>query len=815
MPDSSAEPRSSPKPETLHVAPPHLPMRLAFRQLVKSPGFTLVAVATLALGIGANTAIFSVINAALLRPLPYPDPQQLVHVWSTQPTGEPFSTITGAAYKQWRDHATLLDSIAIARPIGFNLTGDGPAQRIDGLEVSARFLHVFRVQPHAGRDFTPEEDQVGYDGRVVILSYEWWQSAFGGDRSLVGRTIQLNTTPFTVVGVLPPRALAQGSPAFLVPLAIDEEPWRTAPDSAWANAVARLKPGVTLAQAQAELAALNRDLYDTLPSSVPHYGVSLRPLQQQLAATSRPALLLLLAAVALVLLIACANVANLLLARAATRQKEMALRVALGANHRRIMGQVLGESVLLAGISGVVGVLVAALAMNGLTRMLANHLPAPMQPTLDLRVLAFSLIVACGTGLLFGIFPALRARRTDLNRDLRDGGRSATAGSRTKSQSLLVIAEIALTMTLLVGTGLLLRSFSKILSTDPGFNPSHALTFDLSVIPQSFENTRALIAYEREVVRRLGELPGIDSVGLTTTVPLNDAWGGLVRAATSSDPRDDIVTDVDFVDGGYFRSMGIALRRGRVFSDTDLEPDAPRVAIINERLAELLFPNENPLGRLVRMNDVDWEVVGVVNNVRQRQLDTVPAPHVYRVHSLSPYNTCVVARTTVSPAAVMEDIRRTMTAIDPDQSVANLRTLDHIVGEALQQRRLTLGLISVFAAVALVLACLGIYGVIAYTISQRQREFSIRLALGAPSRAVVFLILKDGLRLAAMGILAGIAGGAILARLAENQLYNVDGLDPLVLTGVSALLGGVAALATLIPALRVTRVDALSALRAE
>jgi predicted permease len=795
-------------------------MRYALRSLAKSPGFTAVVVLTLALGIGANTAIFSLINAALLRPLHYPNPQQLVQLWSVPPNAEPFPTATGPEYKQWRDHATLLDSIAILAATNLNLTGHGPAQRVGALATSSSFLRVLGVQPLLGRGFTPADDRTGQGSPVVILTYEWWQSQFGGDPSLVGHTINFNNVPFEVIGILPPHALVQDDADFLVPLVLEGgvsgQEWRMAPDTPWATVMARLKPGVTLAQAEAELQSLNRDLYAALPKSAQPLGVSVRSLQSELAAGSRPALLMLFGAVGLVLLIACANVANLLLARAATRQKEMAVRVALGAAQTRIVGQVLTESVLLSVGSGILGVAVAAFGIQVLGRLLAGRLPPMMQPSLDLTVLAFSLVVACGTGLVFGIFPALRARRVDLNRDLRDAGRGATSARRTKSQSLLVVSQVALTMMLLAGTGLLLRSFAKVLAADPGFNPHHSLAFDLSLTFDKFPNPEALLQYEREIVRQLGELPGISSVGLSTTVPLsNVAWGGHVRRTGQPSPSDDVPTDVDYVSADYFRAMGIRLIRGRAFTDTDEKPNAPRVAIVNERFAAQLFPNQDPIGRQVHIDDVDWEIVGLVGDVRQRQLDAPPVPRIYRVHSLFLYNTCVIARTSVAPSTVMNEIRRAMAKIDPDQSVANLRTLDSAVSQSLAERRLTLTLIGLFAAVALGLACLGLYGVMAYTISQRQRELCIRLALGAQRRAIVRLILTDGLRLSAAGLALGFLGGLAAGRLMASRLYDVDPLDPLVFGTAIALFIAVSLSSVLVPAIRAARADPLAALRAE
>jgi predicted permease len=786
------------------------------RNLAKTPGFTLVAVLTLALGIGANTAIFSVINAALLEPLQYSEASQLVEVWNV-PNGSPrYPVTTGPQFKQFRDHATKFSDASGYHKIDFNLIEAGKAERVVGLEVTGGFLSVLRLNPLHGHRFDATAGRVGGENRVVMLTYDWWHSRFGGDPAIVGKVINFNQQSHVVAGVLPPHALVVDDAKFLVPLVLEDAPWRMDPNTPWLNTLFRLKPGVTPTEAQEEVRSLAAELNARISPDRSWTPLGVVPLQTTLTASSRPTLLMLLGAVVLVLLIACANVANLLLARATARQKEMAVRTALGATGSRIMRQVLTESVLLSLLGGVVGIGIAIIGVQQLGRAVVGVLPSVMQPTINLPVLVFSLVLACGTGVLFGVFPAMRARRIDLNRDLKESGRGSSSGSRTRAQSSLIVTEIALTAMLLIGAGLLLRSFARILISDPGFKAQNALVCDIAMTPASFPADENVIQYSREIIRRLEALPTIEAVGTTTTLPLSgEVWGSRIGLSEKPISEHNTGSTLDFVSGNYFRAMGISLLNGRILSEADNSKNVPRVAVINERLAAELMPGQNPIGRRIHLRDADWEVVGVVGNLRQIRVDE-PAPrHVYLPHVFEPYTLRLVVRTRVAPMTVAEELRRTIAAINADQSVSNLRTLEQVFGRALQERRVALMLLGIFAVVALSLACLGIYGVMAYTIGQRERELCIRMALGAGASAVVHLVLRDGAKLCAIGIIAGLLGGIAGSRLIASRLYAVSALDPVVFTAVAALLCVVAALSVYLPARRAARANPIDVLRGD
>lgn len=531
--------------------------RFAIRQLAKSPSFTLVALLTLGLGIGACTAIFSVINSTLLRPLPYPESDRLVQICAKGSDGRRFSFSTGPQFKQWRDHAVSFDgAAAIHDRLALNLIDQGRAERVAGAEVSANFLDVLRLIPHLGRGFQPREDEIGFENHVVILTYEWWRTRFGADPTLVGRTINFNRIPYTVVGILPPRALTPDRLCFLIPLVLDDFPWRMDPGVPWMNVVARLKPAVNVVQATAETSALTTELYQRIMPERKIWGNEAVPLQQMLVENSRPTFLVLLGAVALVLLVACANVANLLLVRATGRQKEMAVRMAIGASVGRIVRQMLTESVVLSFCGGVFGALLATFSVTLLQRLTTSLVPGLMQPEMDLRVLAFSLVLACGTGVLFGLMPALQACRTDVNRSLKETGRGLASGTRTRTQSFLIIAEVALTVILLVGAGLLLRSFARVLAADAGFDTQQALVCDVALTQEKFTTEEAVQQYENELVRRIQTLPGVVAVGTTTTLPLSEnIWGTRVGRSDQPPAEHNQGSLLDYVGADYFRAM--------------------------------------------------------------------------------------------------------------------------------------------------------------------------------------------------------------------------------------------------------------------
>jgi predicted permease len=794
-------------------------MRLAFRQFVKSPGFTFVAVLTLALGIGANTAIFSVINAALLRPLRYPQPQQLVEIWSILPSGFHFATISGPQVKQLREHATKFSDMSLYRAIESNLIDRGSAERVSGLEASVTFLPTLGLNPALGRNFVEGEDELGGGSRVVILTHEWWEARFGGNREIIGQTINLSQTPHTVIGILPPQALVHDQARFIVPLVLDDGAWRMVPDQPWARTLFRLKPNVSFAEAEEEVRALSAELHQRTLSDRPEVRrLQVVSLHDLLTEQSRPTLFMLLGAVTLVLLIASANVANLLLARASDRQKEMAVRSALGASSGRIVRQVLTESLLLALSGATAGVLLAAFGTDLLGHTVGDLLPEMMQPRIDVGVLAFTLLIACGSGILFGIFPALRSRRVDLNCDLKDVGHSATSGGRTRAQSSLIVAEVALTAMLLISAGLLLRSFVRVLHANPGFDPTNVLLCDVALTESDFASPEAVMEYQHTLVRSLEALPGVAAVGTSTTLPLSgESWGGRVSLTKQGHSGSNANGGgMDYVDENYFQVMRIPLLKGRLFAAADNVVDAPRTIILNEAMADSLIPKgEDPIGQQVRLGEQDWEVIGVVGSIRHVDMDEPAKNRVYMPHAFSPWTLRLSIRTHVEPLSLAIAVRETVAAVNADQSVSNFRSLEQAMGRSLRERHVALWLVVVFAGVAVLLACLGIYGVMAYTIGQRQRELSIRMALGAQRRDVIRLVAVDGMRLGLLGIGVGLIGAFAGARLIANHLYEVSASDPLVFFAVVVVITGVAALGILLPARRASNINALDALRAD
>jgi ABC-type antimicrobial peptide transport system permease subunit len=816
-------------------------LRLAFRQLTKSPGFTVLAVLTLALGIGACTAIFSVINAVVLRPLPFPDSEQLVQIWTRRLNGAHWPS-TGLEFKYWRDENTMLDSLAVVEPVYRTLTGGRSPERIRGINVTANYLHVLRVHPLLGRGFAPDADQVGGANDVVILSHAMWQTRFGGDPGIIDRTIVLNQTPHLVVGVLGPGALPRDDALFVLPVVIESAELLSGPRNPWTAITARLKPGVAPAEAESELTAISAAHAGEFP--VERRGAAaVVPLREQLTGAARPAMFLFAIAGALVLLIACANVANLLLARATARTKEMAVRSALGAGARRIIRQVLTENIVLALCGGAVGVLLAlfcvdflgsatravdpsfvtagggALAaprVSGLNlRLTGGELPGMLQPRVDWLVLAFASVIAVGTGMACGLFPALRASRCDVNRDLKDAGRGSTSGGRARIQSVLVAVEVGLTVVLLIGAGLFLRSFAQVLAVDPGFNPREAVYFDLAFPQAVYPERGDVIRFEEAVVARLAEQPGITAVGAATNVPFGlGGWGGSIGLAEESDRKLDVNTGIDYVQGNFFGAMDIPLRQGRLFRPEDNNPAAPRVGVINEVLARTLFAAENPLGRRVTTYGNVWEVVGVVGEIRNRSLEGPPRSHFYAPHAFDARQASVVVRSDLPMVTLRDVITKTVRTIDADQPVA-IRTLASGVAQSLEGRQSMLMLVNAFAAVALVLACLGIYGVMAYTIGQRQRELGIRMALGASQPNVIALVLRDGMRLALVGLGAGLIAAIAGARLIASMLFGVSAHDPVVFTAVTLALAAIALFACWLPARRAAHADPMQALRAE
>ncbi len=792
-------------------------LKFALRQFTKSPGFVVVAVFTLALGIGANTAIFSILDALLLKPLPYPDPNRIVQVWEAPNTGG-LAIACGGVFMDWQDHTTRFEAIAAAHGADKNLSGEGEPVRISGLEVSADYLKVLRVNPVLGRGFAPADDAPGGDRHVVILTSELWQSRFQGNPGIVGRVIRLDSESYTVIGVLPPSALVASNASFLTPATIRADAYKQSRDYNYVcSVIGRLKAGATMRQAQEELAAAKRALSASYPKFKEQWSVSLQTLQEALFGNSRPYVLTLLTAVGVVLLIACANVANLLLARASTRQGEIAVRVALGATSGRIIRQLLTESLLLALAGGVAGVFLGDFAIKPLVTFAGIQAGTGVDFAIDTRVLVFALATTCATGLLFGIFPAVSVARPDLNQHLKEGVRGSTTGSRARLQSLLIVSETVLTVVLLVSAGLLLRSFVKAMNANPGFTPGNVLTFDLTQPGSKAPTTGHRVRFVHEILQRIAQIPGVASVGMASSTPMNGivGYGDLVSREDRPETRNDFAAGFDSVTNDFFKTVGIPLLRGRFFTEADNDEKAPKVMIINDVLARRFFGEEDPLGRLLHFKDATWEVVGVVGSVRQFQLDVEPQPQVYYPQAYFPWYTSIVVRTHVPPLTLVAQVRGAIQGVDPEQPIANLGTLEQSVANTLRTRRIMLTLLGVFAATALILACVGIYGVMAYAVTQRTREMGIRMALGAGANQVVALVMRSGLKLVLIGLGIGAVCSVGVGFLIASQLYNVSKIDPTVFGLVALALLTATMVACWLPARRATLISPVEALRAE
>jgi predicted permease len=800
-------------------------LRYAGRMQLKNPGFTLVAVIALALGIGANTAIFSVVNSVLLRPLPYKDPERLVMVWEdASKAGYPRDTPAAANFVDWRDQNTVFEGMAAIADESFNLIGTGDPERLEGRLVSANLFPLLGVDPQIGRTFTSAEDQPG-SNRVVVLSYGLWQRRFGGDNSIVGKPLNLNGETYTVVGVMPARfEFPTSDDALWAPIAF------TAEDAANRNrhylqVLARMKPGTSLEQAQAEMHTIGTRLSQQYPDSNTDLGVAVTSLHEHLVGDIRPALLILLGAVGLVLLIACANVANLLLARAAVRQKEIAVRVALGARRWRLIRQFLTESILLSTIGGVVGLAIAHGGLVLLRAFIPENISQARDISIDLKVLGFTLLVSTITGLIFGLAPALQAARFNQTETLKEGGRDSATGSGGKRiRGLLVMAEVAVSLVLLIGAGLLINSFLRLRNVDPGFRSDNLLTMKF-VLPQpKYEAFERRSAFYTDLIRRVENLPGVKSAAVTTNLPLyrqGNSIGISIEGQPPPPPGKENIVVTRIISPKYFETMSIPLLSGRAFTDQDM-PTTPRVVVISETMARRYWPNEDPIGKRIGTGRIqrpeDWtQVVGVVKDVRQFELTADSKPQMYlpyRQRGFFPSEDLVV-KTDVDPASMASTVRSAVWEIDKDQPVSNIRTMEEILVGSIARQRFSMLLLAIFAAVALILAAVGIYGVMSYSVAQRTHEIGIRMALGAQTGAVLKLAVSYGLKLVVAGIVIGLIAAFALTRVMSTLLFGVTATDPTTFALISLLLIGVAAIASYIPARRATKVDPIIALRYE
>ncbi|MEN3334543.1 MAG: hypothetical protein V7641_3908 [Blastocatellia bacterium] len=801
-------------------------LRYAIRASLKKPAFIVIVVLALAIGIGANTAIFSVVNAILLRPLPFKNPDRIAMVWMNNgklKVDQDWHSYPN--YVDYREQTTTFEEIAAFNDRSFNLTGTGEPVRVIGAWSTASLFPVLGIAPIYGRTFNVEEEEPGKD-LVAVISYGLWQRRFGGDPNLVGQPINLNGVDRTVVGIMPASfAFPLKETDVWVPLAVS--PQRKQARSQFSlKAVGRLKPGVTMAQARADMSTIADNLVERFPQIMDSYGVNLVPLHEQVTGKVRTALLVLLAAVAFVLLIACANVANLLLARAASREREIAIRTALGASRRRIVRQLLTESVLLAIIGGVLGLLLALWGLRALVALSPANIPRLDQIGIDGKVLAFTLTVSLLTGMIFGLVPALQASKPDLNESLKEGGRGSSGGVRGRRiRSLLVVSEIALSLVLLVGAGLLIKSFIHLQKFDLGFNPNNLLTMRVQLPGTKYREPAQVANFYQQVIQRMENVPGVQSVGAISDIFLSDTPNSTnftIEGRPLTTGADSIEVPLDAVTTDYFKVMGIPLLKGRVFDERDRIGSLP-VAIINDTFAKRFFADEDPLGKRYCYGQPDdnnqtrWlTIVGVVGDMRRTGFDKDVRPETFLAQDQDPDNgLTIVARTAGDPASFASALRSEVWAVDKDQSVFNIKTMDATLADMTAQRRFNMLLLGIFAAVALILAAVGIYGVMSYSVTQRLHELGIRIALGASSGDVLRLVVGQAMGLALIGIGAGLVAAFFLTNLMASLLYGVSATDPATFLLISSLLTGVSLIASFVPARRAMKVDPMVALRYE
>jgi len=797
--------------------------------LLKAPGFTIVAVLALALGIGASTAIFSVLNAVLLRALPFRHAERTVIVWEHNRTrNRPQNTISPANFLDWQDQQSVFEEMSVFYDIRLNLTDAGEAEEIPAQVTTANLFHLLGVEPVLGRTFTPDDAEENRD-KVVVLSYGLWQSRFGGAPDIVGQTLTLNGTKVTVLGVLPAdfkwfvkEGSLTGKPAQMwTPFKLTAG-WRER-KGRFPMAVARLKPGISREQAQAEMNHIASRLETQYQEFNKGWGVNLVPVREQFAGQIRTPLLVLLGAVGFVLLIACANVANLLLARAAARQREMAIRAALGAGRWRVVRQLLTESLLLALTGGALGLLLAMWGVEALIALSPPNLIGANSVGVSLPVLGFTFAVSLLTGVLFGLIPALEASRFDLNESLKEGGKGNMVSTRSgRARRVFVVAEVALALVLLLGAGLMIKSFMRQQAVDPGFDAENLLTMQLRLTPAKYREPNQRIAFFREAVARIEALPGVRSVGTVSFLPiasLGAATDFTIEGQPAPAAGDAPVTEVRVTDENFFRTMNIPVSAGRTFTEQEATGER-QVVVISQDLARQYFPGEDPIGKriTVEMTDkpVPTEIIGVVGDIKHQSLDTETRPMVYWPHPQLPYSSMtLVIRTAGEPLSLAAAAQREIRQMDKDQPVSDVRTMKAWLGESIARSRFGATLLGVFATVALTLAAVGIYGVMSYAVAQRKHEIGVRMALGARAADIFKLVIGQGMILTLIGIGVGLLGAFALTRVIASLLYGVSANDPLTFGLITLLLAGVALLACYIPARRATKVDPMIALRYE
>ncbi len=793
-------------------------LKFAVRQLWKYPGFSAVAILTLALGIGTCTAIFSVVNAVLLRPLDYPDAHRLVVVRETNVPQFPEFSVSPANFGDWQKQADAFSGIYATRSNSYNLTGDGDPVRVIALRVTASYFDTLGVKPVIGRAFRPDEDAPGHD-KEIVLSHGFWQRHFGGRETALNETLTLNGESYTVIGVMPESFNRGSRSEIYAPMAFSDKEWQ-ARGAHFINVGARLKPRVSLAQAQSQMTLIADRLATQYPDSNKGWSAKVIPQLEYTTRDLSTILYCLLGAVGALLLIACANVANLLLARATTRHREISIRAALGANRWQVTKQLLTESLVLAACGGVLGFLFAHFGLVGLLSLAPADLPRAREIGIDGWTLVFTSILILLTGLGFGLFPALQSSRLDLVGVLKEGGRGVSVGARHFGRHSLVVAEIALALILLAGAGLLIRSFTRLQSVHPGFDPQNAVMVSFSVPATKYPDGPKQYVLADAVVKRFAALPGVKAVGATQVLPFsgNDyVLSFLIDGRPPVAPSDQPSTNYFSITPDYFKAMGIPLLRGRPFNEQDRE-GAARVAIINKSFADQFFPNEDPIGKRISTSGPDaWsEIVGIVGDVKTSGLDQDTVVQSYEPLAQQPFSSMTfVVRTDGAQAGLANALRREVYAVDKDQPVFRIESIESLVMSSYARQRFATTLFSVFSGLALILAAIGIYGVMSYSVSQRTGEFGIRIALGAQRRDLLRLVLGQGARLTALGITAGLVGALAAGQVVQSILFQTGPRDPLTFGIIAALLGAVALLACVLPALRATTVDPVEALRSE
>lgn len=796
--------------------------------LLKRPGFTALAVLALALGIGANTAIFSVVNTVLLHPLPYKEADRLVRVWESSPQ-KGFDTIPmpPADFADFQEENTVFEQMAYSRDAQYILTGMGEPEAIRGYRFSANFFDLMGVAPSLGRTFTAEEDRPGANN-VVVLSHKLWQRRFGGSPDVLGQSIILSGEHYTIIGVMPAVFQHPQTVEMWTPIALDSTLMNSR-SATILRVMARLKPGATIKQAQTELAAIARRLEEQYPNTNAGKSIKLEFLRDSYTGDIALPLKVLMLAVIFVLLIACANVANLLLARSATRQREIAVRVALGASRSRLVRQFLTESLLLSIIGGALGLLLSLWGMGFLVGLFPNNianLSIPLVETIpiDGKVLGFTLLISVFTGVIFGLAPALQSSKFSLNDTLKEAGKSSmTSGRGRRFRDLLVVVEMALALVLLIGAGLLIKSFLQLQQGDLGFDPKNVLSAQVILPKYKYPDPENRRAFVHDVIARLESLPGAQSVGATNFLPLTGFWGSTtftIEGQPAPAPGEEPAADDRVATENYFRAMAISLVRGREFTEADKD-GAPKVVIINETLARRFFPNQDPVGKRLNLGEADkpdmWEIVGVVRDVKSFGLSEETHLDIYRPYDqLSSSLIAFTIRTASDPAGLAAAVREEVWSVDKDQPFfSKVLPMEQLASDSITLRRVSMLLLGAFATLAFILAVMGIYGVMSYSVTQRTQEIGIRMALGASRRDVFKLIIGHGMLLAAIGAGAGLLAAFAITRLMASLLFGVSATDPITFAAIPVVLAGVALAACAMPARRATKVDPMVALRYE